>query len=132
MSQRNRPFDEQRLFEEPAWLRVAPRFERNALQISLQPAFLPSTTNLHCISIMTTTKNAHVVQFNPFSSLVQPPFWHELTRLKIDVLKLSQDSLPIHASYSTGRTITDRETGKEISLGCHLTVGPDAFETDPQ
>ncbi|TDL27707.1 E1-like protein-activating [Rickenella mellea] len=68
-----------------------------------------------------------VVQFTPFSSLVQPAFWHELTRLKIDVLKLSEESLPITASYSVGRSITDRETGQEVALGCNLTISDDSF-----
>lgn len=68
-----------------------------------------------------------VLQFAPFSSLVQPGFWHELTNLKIDVLRLSEDSVPVNASYSLGRSIKDRETGQEIPLGCNLSVAQDAF-----
>ena len=71
-----------------------------------------------------------VLQFAPFSSLVQPAFWHELTSLKIDVLRLSEDSVPINASYALGKSIKDRETGKEIALGCNLTVGGDSFNKD--
>ncbi|KAH8112971.1 ubiquitin-like conjugating enzyme [Phellopilus nigrolimitatus] len=73
-----------------------------------------------------------IVQFTPFSSLVQPTFWHELTRVKIDVLRLSEDRLPVAASYSVGRSVTDRETGSEVDLGCHLTLGGEAFQPDPQ
>ncbi|KZT18854.1 E1-like protein-activating [Neolentinus lepideus HHB14362 ss-1] len=73
-----------------------------------------------------------IVQFAPFSSLVQPAFWHELTSLKIDVLKLSDESVPVRASYTAGRTIKDRETGKDVALGCNLTVGGDAFSKDFQ
>jgi ubiquitin-like modifier-activating enzyme ATG7 len=69
-----------------------------------------------------------IVQFAPLSSLVQPSFWHELTNLKIDVLRLSDDILPISASYSVGRSVKDRESGQEISLGCNLTIGPDSFK----
>ena len=72
-----------------------------------------------------------IVQFTPFSSLIQPAFWHELTRLKLDVLKLSADDIPITASYTPGRAITDRETGKEVDLGCHLVFAGDAFEESP-
>lgn len=68
-----------------------------------------------------------IVQFAPFSSLVQPAFWHELTKLKIDVLRLSDDAQQIFGSYTAGRTINDRETGQEIALGCNFTVGEDAF-----
>jgi len=71
-----------------------------------------------------------VLQFAPFSSLVQPAFWHELTSFKIDVLRLSDDSVPINASYALGKSIKDRETGKEIALGCNLTVGSGSFYND--
>jgi ubiquitin-like modifier-activating enzyme ATG7 len=72
-----------------------------------------------------------VVQFAPFASLVQPAFWHELTRLKIDVLRLSQDSLPLTATYSVGRAVRDRETGQDVALGCNLSLGADAFHDPP-
>ena len=71
-----------------------------------------------------------VLQFAPLSSLVQPAFWHELTSFKIDVLRLSDDSVPINASYALGKSIKDRETGKEIALGCNLTVGGGSFDND--
>jgi ubiquitin-like modifier-activating enzyme ATG7 len=70
-----------------------------------------------------------IVQFVTFSSLVQPSFWHALTELKIDVLRLSDDAVPIAASYGTGRSITDRETGQDVELGCNLSLGGEAFRT---
>ncbi|KDQ19117.1 hypothetical protein BOTBODRAFT_28607 [Botryobasidium botryosum FD-172 SS1] len=69
-----------------------------------------------------------VVQFNPLTSTVSPSLWHALTKLKIDVLKLSQDTVPISASYSAGRTVTDRETGTDVPLPSTLTVAGEAFE----
>ena len=69
-----------------------------------------------------------IVQFAPHTSLVQPAFWHELTRLKIDVLKLSDESVPVVASYGPGRTISDRETGKEIALGGSFSVAGEGFD----
>lgn len=72
-----------------------------------------------------------VVQFAPLASVVQPAFWHELTRLKIDVLRLSDSSLPLTATYSVGRTIRDRETGQDLPLGCNISLGTDAFEKAP-
>ncbi|KAF7325738.1 Autophagy-related protein [Mycena kentingensis (nom. inval.)] len=69
-----------------------------------------------------------IVQFAPLSSLVQPTFWHELTSLKIDVLRLSDEAVPITGSYTVGRSITDRETGNEIALGCNLSVGAESFD----
>ncbi|KIM80534.1 hypothetical protein PILCRDRAFT_789269 [Piloderma croceum F 1598] len=73
-----------------------------------------------------------IVQFAPFSSLVQPAFWHELTNLKIDVLRLSDEILPITGSYSVGRSVKDRETGQEIALGCNLTIGSESLEKRSQ
>jgi ubiquitin-like modifier-activating enzyme ATG7 len=71
-----------------------------------------------------------IVQFASFSSLVQPSFWHELTGLKIDVLRLSDDAIPIVGTYTAGRTIKDRETGADVALGCHLSVGAESFSKD--
>ncbi|KIJ43809.1 hypothetical protein M422DRAFT_30685 [Sphaerobolus stellatus SS14] len=68
-----------------------------------------------------------IVQFAPHTSLVQPTLWHELTRLKIDVLKLSDETIPVVASYGPGRTISDRETGKEITLGGSFSVAGEGF-----
>lgn len=73
-----------------------------------------------------------VVQFAPFASLVQPGFWHELTKLKIDVLRLSDESVTANGSYTIGRSIRDRETGQDIALGCNLVLGTDAFEKAPK
>ncbi|ELU42355.1 autophagy protein 7 [Rhizoctonia solani AG-1 IA] len=69
-----------------------------------------------------------VIQFTPLSSLVQPAFWHDLVRLKIDVLKLSAESQPVTASYSAGKSIVDRETGQDVALGCQIALGGDAFD----
>ena len=68
-----------------------------------------------------------IVQFATFSSRVEPAFWHELTNLKIDVLRLSDEALPITASYTAGRTVIDRESGQQVPLACNLAVGADAF-----
>ncbi|KAG6889088.1 hypothetical protein C0995_003941 [Termitomyces sp. Mi166 len=71
-----------------------------------------------------------IVQFAPFSSLIQPSFWHELTNIKIDVLRLSDATISITGSYSVGRSVTDRESGREIALGCNLSVGPESFSKE--
>lgn len=73
-----------------------------------------------------------VVQFAPFSSLAEPAFWHALTELKVNVLRLDDNAIPITASYVSGRSTTDRETGAEIALGCNLMVGGDAFSEAAQ
>ena len=50
--------------------------------------------------------------------------------MKLEVLRLSEDSVPLTATYSTGRTIKDRNTGQEVALGCNLNVGGEGFEKD--
>ncbi|KAI0081032.1 E1-like protein-activating [Panus rudis PR-1116 ss-1] len=73
-----------------------------------------------------------IVQFTPFSSLVEPNFWHALTNLKIDVLRLSDSSVPITGSYSAGKSIVDRETGNEVALGCTIDLDGEAFAESVQ
>ena len=73
-----------------------------------------------------------IVQFAPFSSHVDPNFWHALTNLKVDILRLEDHAVPVSASYTAGRFIVDRETGNEISLGCNISVGGEAFSENPQ
>jgi ubiquitin-like modifier-activating enzyme ATG7 len=68
------------------------------------------------------------VQFTPFSSTVSPAFWHALAKLKLDVLKLDQDVIPVIASYAAGRTIKDRETGTDVALPSGVTLAEDAFQ----
>ncbi|KAG8797034.1 Autophagy protein 7 [Serendipita sp. 398] len=70
------------------------------------------------------------LQFTPFTSQVSPQLWHQLSKLKIDVLKLSKDSIPLNATYGAGRTVVDRETGKEIGIGCILNASGDGFIQD--
>ncbi|KAG6828952.1 hypothetical protein H0H87_012982 [Tephrocybe sp. NHM501043] len=71
-----------------------------------------------------------IVQFAPFCSLIQPSFWHELTNLKIDVLQLSDEAIPVTGSYTVGRSVTDRESGSEIALGCNLSMGAESFDKE--
>lgn len=67
------------------------------------------------------------VQFTPFSSTVSPAFWHAVVKLKLDVLKLDQGTVPVVASYAAGRTVKDRETGADVALPSSVTLSEDAF-----
>ena len=85
----------------------------------------------NCISPLivspSPTNTMPILQFSPFSSIVSPEFWHKVTDLKIDVLKLSDDAVPITGTYGIGRTVVDRETGKEVVMHTNFTVGGDSF-----
>ncbi|KAG7452779.1 E1-like protein-activating [Guyanagaster necrorhizus] len=68
-----------------------------------------------------------LVQFTPFPSLSHPSFWHKLTQLKLDVLKLSDAQVDITGSYGVGRLIRDREAGAWISVNANLAVEEESF-----
>jgi len=63
-----------------------------------------------------------LIQFTPFSSVVSPAFWHSLTDLKIDVLRLSNEAVPITATYNIGRSTVDRESGREVVFPAGLVL----------
>ncbi|KAG0150179.1 hypothetical protein CROQUDRAFT_652589 [Cronartium quercuum f. sp. fusiforme G11] len=72
-----------------------------------------------------------VLQFTPFSSSIDPTFWHALTKLKIDILKLGDEPVPIRATYERGRWVQDRESGgKEIGFGGELRLDGKSFELE--
>lgn len=71
-----------------------------------------------------------LLQFTPFSSLTHPSFWHKLTQLKLDVLKLSDDEVTVSATYSVGRQIKDREKGGSVGVDGSLSVEESSFESD--
>ena len=45
-------------------------------------------------------ENDSILQFLPFSSVVETTFWHQLTQLKIDVYALNEDSVDITGCYN--------------------------------
>lgn len=61
-----------------------------------------------------------VLQFVPFTSFVNPSFWHKLADLKIDVDRLNDVSRPISGFFSN--TDTSGAPGK-----CLLEVDYTAF-----
>lgn len=62
-----------------------------------------------------------ILPFSPLQSSLDPSFWSALTELKIDVLKLSDEAVPLTGHYTTGKTVLNRETGEQVSLGCFAT-----------
>ncbi|EGG00390.1 uncharacterized protein MELLADRAFT_118051 [Melampsora larici-populina 98AG31] len=73
-----------------------------------------------------------VLQFIPFSSSIDPTFWHTLTKLKIDVLKLGDQPIPIKGIYERGRWVKDKEhhLGKEIGLGGEIRLDGKSFDLE--
>ena len=98
-------------------LRIARCARDNALLSAPALAYDRSLIPLTTLHLQMTSPKESIVQFTPFSSIVQPAFWHEVTRIKIDVLRLSEEAIPLTATYALGRTVKDRETGKELWMG---------------
>jgi hypothetical protein len=65
-----------------------------------------------------------IVQLKPFSSLVQPEFWHEL---KLDVLHLSDDAEPSTTQsldqQSRNRTLAGHRFGFTLTAGRNSSTG---------
>jgi ubiquitin-like modifier-activating enzyme ATG7 len=74
------------------------------------------------------TLTAQPLQFTPFATTISPDFWHSLTTLKLQVLKLSDDPVPVVASYIKGRVVKDRTTGEDVGLGCGIELDGNSFQ----
>ncbi|CAG8483624.1 5517_t:CDS:10 [Ambispora leptoticha] len=73
-----------------------------------------------------------LVQFVPFSSAVEAPFWHTLSTRKIDLYKLDDTPQNIVGYYSTGHSITNSKDPKEVNviLPSRLCLGTGAFDSE--
>lgn len=54
-----------------------------------------------------TSTPRRLVQFLPLHSVISPNFWHTLTNLKLNHLRLSEDAISVRGSYGVGRTVKD-------------------------
>lgn len=50
-----------------------------------------------------------ILQFCPFQSSPSPAFFQALSKHKLEVAKLDDSLLPLHAEYSEARFVRDRE-----------------------
>lgn len=69
------------------------------------------------------------LQYAPFSSQVPSSFWSSLAKIKVDRLQLSQDSIPVVAHYTTGKSVVDRTTGNVVPLPVALHLDGEALST---
>ncbi|CAG8494260.1 7433_t:CDS:10 [Ambispora gerdemannii] len=79
-----------------------------------------------------TSHSPPLVQFVPFSSAVEAPFWHTLSTRKIDLYKLDDTPQNIVGYYSTGHTLTNSKDLTEVNvvLPSRLCLGTGAFDSD--
>lgn len=73
-----------------------------------------------------------IIKFAPFSTNIHPTFWQELCSLKIDKLQLSDEEITIHARYSVGKVILDRQTGESVSLGSQISLDAASLQSSGQ
>lgn len=71
-----------------------------------------------------------ILKFVPFSTNIHPTFWQELSSLKIDKLQLSDDAVAIHAHYTAGKVVLDRQTGESVSLGSQISLDAASLQSD--
>ncbi|KAF9439057.1 Autophagy protein 7 [Entomortierella beljakovae] len=71
-----------------------------------------------------------MLQFHPWASAVEAPFWQVLTQRKMDIFKLDDSVKPIRGYYSTGQQV--RVPGKDttVALPARFCLGTGAFPDD--
>ncbi|CAG8574281.1 11546_t:CDS:10 [Diversispora eburnea] len=70
-----------------------------------------------------------LLQFVPFSSAVEAPFWHTLSSRKIDLYKLDDAPQEIVGYYSTGHTLLSQDSAEtNITMPARLCLGTGAFD----
>jgi ubiquitin-like modifier-activating enzyme ATG7 len=70
-----------------------------------------------------STPSSTLLQFSPLPTTIPPSFWHALTNLKLNHLRLSEDAVPVKGNYTIGRVVKDRragEAGRVVELGGSL------------
>lgn len=76
--------------------------------------------------------SATILQFVPFNSSIDPTFWHALTNLKIDVLKLQDQPIRVRGWYERGRWIQDRDRSNQvISIGNEFRLDGKSLPDNP-
>lgn len=70
-----------------------------------------------------------LLQFVPFSSAVEAPFWHTLSSRKVDLYKLDDAPHKIVGYYSTGHTLISQDsTEANVAMPARLCLGTGAFD----
>ncbi|KAG0077478.1 Autophagy protein 7 [Podila epicladia] len=73
-----------------------------------------------------------LLQFHPWASAVEAPFWQVLTQRKMDVFKLDDSPKHVMGYYSTGQQVKIPGKDTTVALPARLCLGPAAFpENDP-
>jgi Ubiquitin-like modifier-activating enzyme ATG7 N-terminus len=72
-----------------------------------------------------------IVQFAPFQSAVEAPFWHALAKKKLDIFQLSDDEQAIIGFYTSGQSVRDSTTGRSVEIPPRLSISNESLEFSP-
>ena len=61
-----------------------------------------------------TTENVRTLQFAPFNSFVHPGFWNAFSKMKLDVLGLTEKSVSDHLIWYLIQKGVDRLTASRV------------------
>ncbi|POW16552.1 hypothetical protein PSHT_06602 [Puccinia striiformis] len=71
----------------------------------------------------TSSSTNKILQFVPFNSSIDPTFWHALTQLKIDILKLGDEPVGIQGWYERGRWTVERDQSSSSQIINQVSFG---------
>ncbi|KAF9173583.1 Autophagy protein 7 [Mortierella sp. AD011] len=71
-----------------------------------------------------------VLQFHPWASAVEAPFWQVLTQRKMDIFKLDDSLKSIQGYYFTGQQARIPGTDTTVDMPARLCLGTGAFPDD--
>lgn len=77
---------------------------------------------------MSSSTSQAALQFAPFASQIPSSFWSSLARVKVEKLQLSQDIIPVRATYTTGKSVIDRTSGEIVQLPVGFQLDGEALE----
>ncbi|RKP07336.1 hypothetical protein THASP1DRAFT_17212 [Thamnocephalis sphaerospora] len=69
---------------------------------------------------------AHLLQFEPFGSVVDPGFWHQLGLRKLDIYRLDQSEQPLVGWYSVATRVVNGE--RERTAPAQFSVDGSSFD----
>lgn len=80
-----------------------------------------------------TSKETKILQFEPFTTTIDPSFWHTLTHQKLHIYKLDDTPKPIRAYYDVNKTSSSsssRSLPPFLNLDGKAFVGGEEGEGD--
>lgn len=63
-----------------------------------------------------------LVQFTPLVSVVSPSFWTALSQLKLHEYQLSDELIPVRATYAPARAVRESTTGQALGSGSRVRL----------